>query len=43
MKMAIYHNSYYDENDRNLDVPDWDELRRRTYIILTALETNASV
>ncbi|MCP1065484.1 hypothetical protein M5G07_08005 [Serratia symbiotica] len=29
--MAIYHNSYYDENDRNLDVPDWDELRRRTY------------
>ncbi|MBF1995095.1 fimbrial biogenesis outer membrane usher protein [Serratia symbiotica] len=28
---GYYHNSYYDETDRNLGVPDWAESRRRTY------------
>ncbi|MBH3265123.1 fimbrial biogenesis outer membrane usher protein, partial [Serratia marcescens] len=28
---GVYRNDYYDENDRNLGVPDWAESRRRTY------------
>jgi len=30
-KDDYYRNSYYDENERNLGVPDWAESRRRTY------------
>lgn len=28
---GYYRNDYYDQNDRNLGVPDWAESRRRSY------------